>query len=302
MRNVRAMSGWLKLLALVRCVPQRLEWLRRICLAPIALIMLLNAPIAGAQVPIRVRMQGQPNPVQIGTLTWNVGNNNTGQDEWMEARFAFIGNWGAILDPIYDFRWFQIINEDTSPNRPRWDHDGNPNTPPIQPPLPYVDPPRGGWVGDPADNSPYYEDDGGFGGPFDFNNWHNEGVDSRFEDAPSTDAGEHVLFKTFLVAVRHGSNTITPGQQEFVKLAGFSWRLDGRQIGNNLVQDITKLGQINPAREKEKIQQALANSGFGGWGTIQLDNYTFVPEPASLLALAVGLAGLLTRRRPKRSC
>ncbi len=274
-------------------------------LAPVALIMLLNAPIAGAQVAVRVRMQGQPNPVQIGTLTWTVVNDGTGNNEAMTARFAFVGGWGAILDPIYDFRWFQIINEDTDDERPTW--NGN------QPNLPVVDPPEGGWdyqygadhvrnggtrnqrnQGEGADNSPYYEndDDGNIYAFPNFATFHQEGVFSRFEDMPGTDAGEHVLFKTFLVAVRHGSNTITPGQREFVKIAGFSWRLDG-----GTPQDITKLGQINPAREKEKIQQALANSGFGNWGTIQLDNYTFVPEPTSMLVLGVGLAGLIWRRR-----
>ena len=306
----------------MRSAAQWLKWLRRVGLmfAPCVLTVFLNAPIAGAQVPIRVQMQGHQNPVQIGTLTWTVQNNNTGHDEFMTAVFRFQGGWGQILDPIYDFRWFQIINDASNPQNwfPTWNRN--------RPNFPVVDPPAGGWdyqygpdhvrnggqrnqrnPGEGADNSPYYEndDDGNtyafpnFSGQYRFNHpdtnnrdVHREGDWSTFLDTPSIPAGENVLFKTFLVVVRHGSNTITPGQQEFVKLAGFSWRLDGGAI-----QDITKLGALDPTREKQKIMQALGNSGFQGWNTIQLTAFTMVPEPASMLALGVGLAGLLLRRK-----
>jgi hypothetical protein len=286
-----------------------MQWLQsaRLYLTPLVLcVIAANTLIANAQVPIRVRMQGHQNPVRIGTLTWTVQNNNTGSDEFMTAVFQFQGGWGAILDPIYDFRWFQIINDASNPQNwfPTW--NGN------RPNLPVVDPPAGGWDYQRnrggADNSPYYENDDD-GNTYAFPNFsgqyrnphpdtgsrdvHQETRWSTFLDAPSIPAGENVLFKTFLVAVLHGSNTITPGQQEFVKLAGFSWRLDGRATH----QDITKLGAIDPANVKEKIGRALVNSGFQGWNTIQLTQYTMIPEPASLLALAIGLVGLAYRRR-----
>jgi len=174
---------------------------------------------------------------------------------------------------------------------------------PLAPPL--VDPPSNGWdyqrhpPGDPtgrpgADTSPFYENDTpnpDWRFP-DFGAFHTEGVDSRFEDMPSTGVGEHVIFKTFLVVVRDGANTFTAGVQDFGKLAGFSWRLDGGGF-----QDITALGAVDPSMEKEKINPALANSGFAGWSTIQPGDLTLVPEPAGLMGLAIALGLVMARRR-----
>jgi hypothetical protein len=281
------------------------------------------SPIVQAQntgtIPVNARIQNV-GLTHIGDLTWNRTNGI------MTAVFRFGGNWGNVLDPRYDFRWFQIVKEfdgqgwgegvrrwNYDPNNPRW----------VETNRPIVDPPRGGWEyqydgnrnptnrqqGDGADESPYYEndDDGNtyafpnFSGQYSRNhrdtndpNVHVERRFSTFFDAPGWDSAATISFQTFLVVALHGRNTFQQGQQNFLKLAGFRWQL---QVDQQLNKTIVNVAALNLADKKQAIRDALTNGGFNNWNALQLDDFELVPEPASLIALTFGLAGLAYRRR-----
>lgn len=103
------------------------------------ILFVMSAP-AQNPAPVRVCIQGIPNPVHIGDLSWNTRNRNDNRGQFIEARFDFRRGWGR-LDDHYDFRWFQIVKSVQNAELPRWNNNGNwvlPNTP-------FVDPAPGGW-------------------------------------------------------------------------------------------------------------------------------------------------------------
>lgn len=147
--------------------------------------------------------------------------------------------------------------------------------------------------GERADQSPYYEDDPGFGGDFDFNDWHTPGENSRFEDAPSNRRGASIHFQTFLVVVLHGQNTFQAGQRNFLKLIAFDWRMSVNNAG--IIQITPSANPINMNEKKQDIGNALNGTGFAGWRS--LNEGCLVPEPASMTVLGIGLLTIMARRR-----
>lgn len=279
-------------------------------LALISALLFVESAFAQNPAPVRVCIEGIANPVHIGDLSWGTRNRRDGRGHLIEAQFTFRPGWGHLDNhDRYDFRWFQIVKRVRNAELPRWNNNGNwvlPNTP-------FVDPAPGGWdyndngVIDPderADHSPYYEDDPGFGGDFDFNNWHTPGVNSEFQDAPINEIGAEIHFQTFLVVVLNGRNTFQLGQRNFLKLIAFDWTMQVLNRGTQQnpvkwVQITPSANPINMNEKKQDITNALNGTGFAGWRA--LNEGCLVPEPASMTALGVGLLALLSRRRRRKA-
>lgn len=311
-----------------------LFWTGMVCLS-LGSGLFLIAPLLNAQTSVKVRIQGIANPVHIGDIRWTVERNNRGDDEILGV-FRFRPDW-AHLDDRYDFRWFQIVkslgrnDNNQGPKLPKW-FDGSAWSTPN---APFVDPANGGWDymygddhvanggtrntrnrGEGADDSPFYENDGGSradgseenpweywypgfndryapGGPF----VHEERVYSSFGDAPRNSvAGTSITFQVFLSVVNRGSNFLELVNEDraFGKLIGFDWVARFESVGGRVLTRIEPPTLVD-RNKKPDVQSALDSSGFTGWTS--LNDVELVPEPASLLALALGLAGLARRRR-----
>jgi hypothetical protein len=137
-----------------------------------------------------------------------------------------------------DFRYFQVVVEDTNPL--------NYNNMPLMPP--YVDPPNGGYDGQPFDNDPWYNE-AGRNGP-------NCNFPYYLFDRPSKPSPgmQTVRFETWLVCVQ-GGNVICG-------LKVLRW---GFSTNNGVVTKVFDLDYGPSALTDAQIKGALNRSGFGNW-------------------------------------
>lgn len=306
-RYVARLALGVGLLAPMTCIEAQFDWFR---------------------VPVEARIDDQQGFAHIGDIQFNPTNG------CMSAVFRFRPGW-EHLDDHYDFRWFQIVKDYRPPViDPEWNRWYNPTTNQWERALlPFVDPAPGGWQyqyrqgGNPtnrrdfegADYSPFYENDddgnrywfGSFSGHyFDPDDpsqrithrdtgrteIHIEREFSSFLDCPSKPRGLKVTFQTILAVVRNGENFLERDGniRRFGKLAGFDWEISF-ESGVGQIISTTHIRRQDLAGKKADIERSLRF--FPNWQTLQPDDFELVPEPASMLALTVGLTVLACRYR-----
>jgi len=280
--------------------PSRIR-LTALSLVAIAITFAVSAQNAAA-IPVHAMINGQD--TIIGDLSASNGyyQNDPNTNKLLETgSFTLDMAYKAYMHDAdgCQFRWFQIVTADaSSPN-----YLGNPPT------VPYTDPPSNGWDyertppndfrnGTPgADNSPFYEDNPGFGGTFDYNNFHSEAQGtSRTEDRPGLPNG-NLQFQTYLVFI----NADLASKMMFIPLIGYSWGGTGDGTKGTSFNGPTI---INPANfDFTLMQNALNADGFAAWKPTTGD-IVCVPEPStwvllifSVTALAVGQSRNYARSR-----
>jgi hypothetical protein len=277
---------------------------------------LLPGRAAAAIIPVTATVNGVAN-TNIGTINSTIDDTN----DFMRSVFQLnAANRNLMNDAMgCQFRYVQIVTQDTDPNRPR-DAAGN------LPAIPYVDPPRGGYqgAGAGADNAPFYENDPGTG-PFNYPNYdgsfanpapafpantpvHEEanGI-VRAVDFPTISANSAVTFETYIVYVNPELRAMAPSL--FCVLAGFRWTVTRgagaattftETTGNAGITDIRAAGGGDGAAIT-RINTAMANSGFNAgfaWqATTDCNLMPCVPEPSGLALVVIGGGLTVWRRR-----
>ena len=224
------------------------------------------------------------------------------------ATFTLLSPYRFLMNDALgdDFRFFQVIYYDDEPTT--W--NGNIITPAgaTAHSGTLVDTPSGGWDyeqpgGD--DAIPFYESDTAnnpsTGQPYAFPTLSypalhspdgtNPGYSSTL-DAPGLAGPNHqTLFDTFVVY----EDPALAAQQTFDVLGGYSWGIftdaGGSQFGINPAGVV-----ITPSLLTE-LDGALGRSGFSGWTAQYQSTFADLPEPATWLLVAAGVAGLVLGRR-----
>jgi hypothetical protein len=295
-------------------------WITQLAgLRAIVLVAILFSDVSAASFNVSATVNGTNQP--IGTIDANYLNyGGANGSRAQEGIFQLNNNNKTLMhDPDCQFRWFQVVTEDTDPIN----YLGNLLN------APYVDPPYDGWDyqrapandwqnGTPgADKSPFYENDDVMGAAYAypkysgtlnvFNNVANVPVHDeamgvvRNQDVPGTSANNSVKFWTFLAYL----DAEMAAAKEFFVLWGYSWGVNRAANGNftyDAISEITYdhiIGNGGPGCVECTFYTALNADGFGEWTAITRDINIIpcVPEPASIVLFALGVYALLVCRR-----
>lgn len=252
---------------------------------------------------------------QIGALDSGLRNSAGNQVE--EGLFQLDNAHKYLMNNDHgcQFRYFQIVYHDPDPIK----YLGNPLS------APYTDPPKDGWdyqrtpvnnytTGSPgADQSPFYENDDTNATTYKYPKYSGQlttfGGQGPFP--VHSDAGGYVLtqdvpgygtaamtnttldFYTFITFV---DNDLRANKQ-FIILAGYQWGIGRDGTGSYYAIQPTALDLSDELILQPRVADALFADGFSDWTALYQGDVNCVPEPATLLLIAIGGVALNRRRR-----
>jgi hypothetical protein len=244
----------------------------------------------------------------------------------MEGDFQLNAKHKPLMkDPDCQFRWFQVVHDDTDPVN----YLGQLLN------APYTDPPWDGWDyqrspandwqnGDPgADRAPFYENDDTTATTYKYpkysgtlNVFNVAGTDQanvpvhsqnggvvRIQDRPGlSGANEHTKFWSFLTYIDKDLRM----EKKFNVVWGFSWGVNRGADGTYFYDAIAELTPADitaddPCRYCTSIA-ALHNSGFGTWTPIfnDINIIKNIPEPTSGILILLALCSFMFQHRQRR--
>jgi hypothetical protein len=241
----------------------------RLCLTIVLTFVLSSAASAGLIFDVNVMVQGYTGPQKIGSIEVNTGAPDKPDEIYADFTFSDAFN-ESILDGWYNFRWVQVVTEESTPVPPLFT-------------IPSIDPLPKQYMGGIAenakfaDNLPYYDPE-----------TRKEGISSSFLDQPIRPAGSILKFDTFLVA-----EDITAGDfagQQFSVLAGFNWTY----TAGDPAKSTTGVQIAIEAATIAGINTALGNDDtFKTWTALKPQSLKPCPEPTSLTVFGLGALGLV---------
>jgi|GEM_PF-2088265 len=251
---------------------------------PLSLVMTLSLMAASAQAA----------KIDITSLTKFQGGAE------IKAQYDLGANWDSDCCPPANIRWMQRVQLLDDKGADKVIAPPDPNFPFAQ----FIDPRKGQDIGggNKGDDLPFYDVTYA---KADFSDGIQRGSGQYFFDRPSgwqNDSPLDFLATTLLVCIDDATK-----QARY--LAGFKWGFSVRNAGGAVTTSLINWGKVPYGAGLKASYDGLldnavgkAGEGFKNKWTLEAADpncpeFEVVPEPASMVAMAVGLAGLVARRR-----